>query len=62
MQVYPRNRCPECRAFFRLEIKLGDATPSVTQGLVVCPRCGLKFERFPLPPPQTIPKQPSAPS
>jgi DNA-directed RNA polymerase subunit RPC12/RpoP len=60
MQVYPRNRCPECKAFFRLEIKSEDASSLFSKGLVVCPRCGLKFERFPLFAPQAIPKQPSA--
>jgi len=48
MQIYPRDRCPACKEFFRLEVKATLARP-FDPSLVVCPRCGLKFQRFPLP-------------
>jgi len=51
METYPRHRCPECRNFFRAEIKF----PAVARGLefdptqLTCPRCGFHFYRFPVP-------------
>jgi predicted amidophosphoribosyltransferase len=43
--AYPLSRCPACKKAFRMEIK-GFATPPPGLGVVVCPHCGLKFQRF----------------
>jgi len=59
MEIYPRNRCPECREFLRLEIRATGAS-SFVPGLMVCPRCGLKLERSPLPPREVPVKRPRA--
>ena len=45
MSSYPLSRCPACRKAFRLEIK-GPTALSVNLGLMDCPHCGLKFQRF----------------
>ena len=42
---YPLSRCPACKKAFRLEIKV-PTTLSPTLGLMACPHCGLKFQRF----------------
>jgi DNA-directed RNA polymerase subunit RPC12/RpoP len=42
---YPLSRCPACKKAFRKEIE--DATTSKPNlGLIACPHCGLKFQRF----------------
>ena len=43
--AYPLTRCPACKKAFRMEITRV-STPSPTLGLVNCPHCGLKFQRF----------------
>jgi DNA-directed RNA polymerase subunit RPC12/RpoP len=45
MSSYPLSRCPACKKAFRLEIK-GTTIPSSTLGLMACPHCGMKFQRF----------------
>jgi DNA-directed RNA polymerase subunit RPC12/RpoP len=45
MSSYPLSRCPACKKAFRMEIK-GPPTLSPTPGLMACPHCGLKFQRF----------------
>jgi DNA-directed RNA polymerase subunit RPC12/RpoP len=52
MESYPRNRCPECREYFRLEIKAPATPPNAVfdPSVMVCPRCGFKFMRFPIVP------------
>ncbi len=45
MSSYPLSRCPACKKAFRFEIKI-PTTLSPTVGLMVCPHCGLKFQRF----------------
>ena len=45
LSSYPLSRCPACKKAFRMEIK-GPAAAPPNLGLVVCPHCGLKFERF----------------
>jgi DNA-directed RNA polymerase subunit RPC12/RpoP len=45
MSSYPLSRCPACKKAFRLEIK-GPTTLSPAWGLIACPHCGLKFQRF----------------
>ncbi len=45
MSSYPLSRCPACKKAFRLEIK-GPTTLSPALGLIACPHCGLKFQRF----------------
>ncbi len=42
---YPLSRCPACKKAFRMEIRRL-AAPQLNLGLVVCPHCGLKFQRF----------------
>ena len=43
--AYPLSRCPVCKKAFRMEIKrLAGPQPSL--GLIACPHCGLKFQRF----------------
>jgi hypothetical protein len=42
---YPRARCPGCKKAFRMEIKRS-ATFSPSLGMIACPYCGLKFQRF----------------
>jgi DNA-directed RNA polymerase subunit RPC12/RpoP len=42
---YPHSRCPACKKTFRMEIKLG-AGSQRNLGQLVCPHCGLKFQRF----------------
>jgi len=53
--AYPLSRCPACKKAFRMEItglsspppNLGQIVrPSSSLGLIVCPHCGLKFQRF----------------
>ncbi len=54
METYPRNRCPECREFFRLEIKVPMTHPraeAFDPSFLICPRCGFRFHRFPVPTP-----------
>jgi transcription elongation factor Elf1 len=52
---YPLSRCPACKKAFRMEItRLASPPPNLGQfacatpnlGLIVCPNCGLKFQRF----------------
>jgi hypothetical protein len=43
--AYPLNRCPACKKAFRMEITRL-ASPPIVWGQVVCPNCGLKFQRF----------------
>ncbi len=45
MSSYPLSRCPACKKAFRLEIK-SSSTHSPALGLIACPYCGLKFQRF----------------
>ena len=45
MSSYPLTRCPACKKAFRMEIKIRD-TIALTLGLIVCPYCGVKFQRF----------------
>jgi DNA-directed RNA polymerase subunit RPC12/RpoP len=45
MSNYPLARCPSCKKAFRMEIKMPDTLLS-TLGLIACPHCGLKFQRF----------------
>jgi len=45
MSSYPLSRCPACKKAFRLEIK-SSITRSLALGLVACPHCGLRFQRF----------------
>jgi len=42
---YPLSRCPACKKAFRLEIKT-PTTLAPAVGLMACPHCGLKFQRF----------------
>ena len=42
---YPLTRCPSCKKAFRMEITRL-ASPAPALGLVNCPHCGLKFQRF----------------
>ena len=43
--AYPLSRCPACKKAFRMEItRLASPPPNL--GLIVCPHCGLKFQRF----------------
>ena len=42
---YPLSRCPACKKAFRMEIKPPTNLPP-NLGLMVCPHCGLKFQRF----------------
>jgi len=53
--AYPLSRCPACKKAFRMEItRLSSTPPDLGQiarplpslGLLVCPHCGLKFQRF----------------
>jgi len=53
--AYPLSRCPACKKAFRMEItRLSGSTPNLGQivrpspslGLIACPHCGLKFQRF----------------
>jgi transcription elongation factor Elf1 len=44
---YPASRCPACNKAFRMEINI-PKTLSPTLGLIACPHCGLKFQRFDL--------------
>ena len=43
---YPISRCPACKKAFRAEVK--DATISLPYdlSLLLCPHCGLVFNRF----------------
>ena len=43
--AYPLSRCPDCKKAFRMEITRPTNVPP-TLGLIVCPHCGLKFQRF----------------
>ena len=45
MSSYPLSRCPACKKAFRLEIK-NSITRSPALGLIACPHCGLKIQRF----------------
>ena len=43
--AYPLSRCPACKKAFRMEItRLASPPPNL--GLINCPHCGLKFQRF----------------
>ena len=43
--AYPLSRCPACKKAFRMEItRLASPPPNL--GLIICPHCGLKFQRF----------------
>ena len=43
--AYPLSRCPACKKAFRMEItRLASPPPNL--GQLVCPHCGLKFQRF----------------
>jgi hypothetical protein len=43
--AYPLSRCPACKKAFRAEIKRQTASAQLL-GLLVCPNCNLKFQRF----------------
>ena len=43
--AYPLARCPACKKAFRMEITRV-ASPPPLLGLIACPHCGLKFQRF----------------
>lgn len=43
--AYPLSRCPACKKTFRMEITQLASPPSIL-GLIACPHCGLKFQRF----------------
>ena len=45
VSCYPLSRCPACKKAFRMEIKNVPAAIS-NLGLMVCPHCGQKFQRF----------------
>jgi DNA-directed RNA polymerase subunit RPC12/RpoP len=45
MSSYPLSRCPTCKKAFRIEVK-SPTTLSPILGLMACPHCGLKFQRF----------------
>ena len=56
---YPLSRCPACKKAFRKEIE--DATTSrPSLGVIACPHCGLKFQRFDLQSLQEPGSQPAA--
>jgi predicted Zn-ribbon and HTH transcriptional regulator len=63
METYPRNRCPECRSFFRSEVLLPPLTTEepFDPSFAVCPHCGFKFHRFHLPARKEKLEQPIAP-
>ena len=42
---YPHSRCPACKKAFRKEIE-DTATSKPDLGVIACPHCGLKFQRF----------------
>jgi len=48
LRSYPLTRCPACKKAFRQEIK-DAAAPDRNLGQIVCPNCGLKFQRFEIP-------------
>ena len=43
--AYPLSRCPACKKAFRMEITYLMA-PAPVLGQLICPHCGLKFQRF----------------
>ena len=43
--AYPLSRCPACKKAFRMEIPRVAAPPPHLWE-IVCPNCGLKFQRF----------------
>jgi DNA-directed RNA polymerase subunit RPC12/RpoP len=45
LSAYPLSRCPSCKKAFRMEIKTSPV-PTGNMGVVACPHCGLKFQRF----------------
>jgi hypothetical protein len=42
---YPLSRCPACKKAFRSEITR-QTNSARNLGLIACPHCGLKFQRF----------------
>jgi hypothetical protein len=45
MSSYPLSGCPACKKAFRMEIKNRTTLPQAL-GLITCPCCGVKFQRF----------------
>jgi len=45
LSTYPLSRCPNCKRAFRMEIK-NPQPPVRNMGVLVCPHCGMKFQRF----------------